>query len=273
MVAYNQYLYTSERNPVNFGTTQKKGVMEQQQRPSQSQDTPELATLVAELSKTTHSFMQETRASIQNLEVQVGQLSKRIPERPPNTLPNNTEINPREDCKALTMAKGAESKEVHAAEELKEEKARSTMEPEVPHPQKLQEETKDEQFTQFLENFKMLHINIPFVEVLEKMPPYMACMKDLLSEKKALKGDETVLEIQEAQTTRINLQMADKYLRQAYGLVENVVVKVEDLFLLVDFVILDMGEDTDDSIILGRPFLATGRALIDVEKGELVLRL
>ena len=37
--------------------------------------------------------------------------------------------------------------------------------------------------------------------------------------------------------------------------------------------ILDTGEDENASIILGRPFLATGRALIDVEVGELVLRV
>ncbi|XP_016168488.1 uncharacterized protein LOC107611032 [Arachis ipaensis] len=285
--------------------------------------------------------MQETRASIQNLEVQVGQFSKRIPERPPKTLPGDTEVNPREKCKALTMVKESEPKEVHVAEELKEEKAqekaRSTLlhsplvaqEPEVPHTQKLQEETKDDHFTQFLESFKKLHINIPFAEVMEKMPSYMAFMKGLLSDKKALKGDETVvltkecsaliqrklpkkmpdpgsflipctfgtitfekalcdlgssinliplsamkkLGIQEAQATRITLQTADNSLRQAFGLVENVLVQVGELFLPADFVILDMGENTDDSIILGRPFLATGRAIINVERGEMVLRL
>ncbi|XP_075483869.1 uncharacterized protein LOC142524029 [Primulina tabacum] len=41
----------------------------------------------------------------------------------------------------------------------------------------------------------------------------------------------------------------------------------------VDFVVLDMEEDREIPLILGRPFLATGRALIDVQKGELVLRL
>ncbi|XP_016165709.1 uncharacterized protein LOC107608428 [Arachis ipaensis] len=81
------------------------------------------------------------------------------------------------------------------------------------------------------------------------------------------------MKIQEAQPTRIALEMADKSLRQAHGLVENVLVKVRELFLPTDFVILDMGEDANDSIILGRPFLATRRALIDIEIGELVLRL
>jgi hypothetical protein len=40
-----------------------------------------------------------------------------------------------------------------------------------------------------------------------------------------------------------------------------------------DFVILDMEECVEVSVLLGRPFLATGRALIDVEMGDLMLRL
>ncbi|XP_016192664.1 uncharacterized protein LOC107633565 [Arachis ipaensis] len=153
-------------------------------------------------------------------------------------------------------------------------------EPKAPHHHKSQEETKDDQYSQFLEVFKKLHINISFAETLEKMHPYVAFMKGLLYEKKAFKGDKTVvlcdlgssinlmplsvmwkLKIQEAQPIRIALQMADKSLRQAHGIAKNVLVKVGELFLPTDFVILDMGEDANDSIILGRPFLATGRVI------------
>ncbi|KAL4314471.1 hypothetical protein AHAS_Ahas15G0088400 [Arachis hypogaea] len=81
------------------------------------------------------------------------------------------------------------------------------------------------------------------------------------------------LQIQEAQPTKISLQMGDKSMKPAYGLVDNILVKVGKFFLPTDFVILDTGEDENASIILGRPFLATGRALIDVEVGELVLRV
>ncbi|XP_025607947.1 uncharacterized protein [Arachis hypogaea] len=81
------------------------------------------------------------------------------------------------------------------------------------------------------------------------------------------------LGIQEVQPTRISLEWAEKSLKRAYGMVENVLVKVEDLYLPADFVILDTGEDKNDSIIIGRPFLATGKDLIDVKKGELFLRL
>ena len=40
-----------------------------------------------------------------------------------------------------------------------------------------------------------------------------------------------------------------------------------------DFIVLDTGKDKDEFIILGRPFLATARAVIDVDRGELVLQL
>jgi len=53
---------------------------------------------------------------------------------------------------------------------------------------------------------------------------------------------------------------------------EDVLVKVNDLLFPADFVILDMEEDDETPLLLGRPFLATGRALIDVEMGELILR-
>ena len=50
-------------------------------------------------------------------------------------------------------------------------------------------------------------------------------------------------------------------------------MKVDKFIFPADFIILDMGEDKKVPIILGRPFLATGRALIDVQKGELKLRV
>ena len=48
---------------------------------------------------------------------------------------------------------------------------------------------------------------------------------------------------------------------------------MEKFIFPIDFIILDMQEDKEVSIILGRPFLATGRAMIDVQKGELRLRV
>ncbi|XP_016168522.1 uncharacterized protein LOC107611070 [Arachis ipaensis] len=247
--------------------------------------------------KKTPEEAQELIDMIANNQYMVGQLSKRIPKTPSNTLPSNTEVNPKEECKALTMKAKAEPKE--------------------------------EQLARFLAILRKLQFNISFAEVLEKKLLYMACLDNATSEKTTLKGDELVvltkeysalvqkklplkmldpgsfltpctkgtitferalcdlgssinlmplsvmrkLRIQEVQHTRISLEMADRSLKRAYRMMENVLVKVEDLYLPTDFVILDTGEDKDNSIILGRPFLATARALIDVEKGERILRL
>ncbi|XP_057740192.1 uncharacterized protein LOC130957344 [Arachis stenosperma] len=81
------------------------------------------------------------------------------------------------------------------------------------------------------------------------------------------------LQINEIMPTDVVIRLADKTQKQAIGVVENVLLKVGKYFLPTDFVILDMEESHIQPILLGRPFLATARALIDVEKEELILRI
>ncbi|XP_072075050.1 uncharacterized protein [Arachis hypogaea] len=330
--------------------------------PNPREECKAITVISEQVASTKAQVIQETRASIRNLEVLVGQLSKKILEKSTSTFQEDTVVNPGEDCKAIQLRSGkVAGSETKANEELVKKEAPDEKKeevehappkradnpfpdsldtyptlpkapeykPKMPYPQRLQKETKDKQFPKFLEIFRKLQINIPFAKVLEQMPIYVKFMKELLSKKKRLKGDETVvltkecsaviqnnlprkmpdpgsfqipctigsttfekalcdlgasiilmplsvmkkLQIQEAQLTKIALQMADKSMKPAYGLVENILVKVGKFFLPADFVILDTGEDENASIILGRPFLATERALIDVEVGELVLRV
>ena len=63
----------------------------------------------------------------------------------------------------------------------------------------------------------------------------------------------------------------DRSLKQE--VIEDVLVKVDKFIFPNDFIVLDMEEDKEIPIILGRLFLATGRAMIDVKKGELKLRV
>ena len=65
--------------------------------------------------------------------------------------------------------------------------------------------------------------------------------------------------------------MADRSIAKPWGVIEDVFIKVDKFIYPVDFVVLDMGDDNEVPLILGRPFLATGRALIDVEAGCLTL--
>ena len=77
----------------------------------------------------------------------------------------------------------------------------------------------------------------------------------------------------EARPTTITLQLADRSLKPPRGVIEDVLVKVDKFIFPADFIVLDMEEDNEIPIILGRPFLATGRAMIDVQMGELKLRV
>ncbi|XP_062118595.1 uncharacterized protein LOC133832242 [Humulus lupulus] len=77
----------------------------------------------------------------------------------------------------------------------------------------------------------------------------------------------------EARPTTVTLQLADRSVKHPRGIIEDVLVKVDKFIFPADFIIFDMEEDMNVPIILGRPFLATGQALIEVQKGELKLRV
>jgi len=65
--------------------------------------------------------------------------------------------------------------------------------PTIPFPQRLKKKKKEKQFAKFLDVSKKLYINIPFAEDLEKMPCYAKFMKDLLSRKRKLQANETIM--------------------------------------------------------------------------------
>ena len=77
----------------------------------------------------------------------------------------------------------------------------------------------------------------------------------------------------EARPTTVTLQLVDRSLKHPWGVIEDVLVKVDKFILPADFIVLDMEEDKEIPIILGRQFLVTGRAMIDVQKRELKLRV
>ena len=81
------------------------------------------------------------------------------------------------------------------------------------------------------------------------------------------------LSLGELTPTTIILQMADRSMAQPEGIMEDVLVKVGKFIFPVDFVIMQMEEDTQVPLLMGRPFLATGAALVDIQKGELTLRV
>ncbi|GJU13696.1 DNA-directed DNA polymerase [Tanacetum coccineum] len=77
----------------------------------------------------------------------------------------------------------------------------------------------------------------------------------------------------EPRATRMSLELTNRSIQYPRGIIENVLIKVDKFILPIDFVILDMPEDSRVPIILGRPFLATARAMIDVFNKKITLRV
>ena len=71
----------------------------------------------------------------------------------------------------------------------------------------------------------------------------------------------------------MSLKMEDRLITQLDGIPEDVLVRVGKFIFLVDFVVINIEEDKQVPLMLGRPFLDTGVVLIDVKKGELTLRV
>ncbi|XP_060194973.1 uncharacterized protein LOC132624170 [Lycium barbarum] len=77
----------------------------------------------------------------------------------------------------------------------------------------------------------------------------------------------------EIKNISVSLQFADQSTKKTKGIIENILVRVDKFVFPVDFIILEMQQCPNEPIILGRPFLATGRTIIDVHQGQLILRV
>nr|GEX47297.1 reverse transcriptase domain-containing protein [Tanacetum cinerariifolium] len=80
------------------------------------------------------------------------------------------------------------------------------------------------------------------------------------------------LSLPELTPTWMTLELADRLITRPKGVAEDVFVKVEKFHFPIDFVVVDFEADPIVSLILGRSFLRTGRALIDVYGEEITLR-
>ncbi|GJS62731.1 putative nucleotidyltransferase, ribonuclease H [Tanacetum coccineum] len=165
----------------------------------------------------------------------------------------------------------------------------------------LKKEKEDGQQQKFLENLKQLHINTPFTEALSQMPKYAKFLKGLLSNKTRLEEACTVTMNERCSAVllnklpskekdpgsftipcnighlHINNTLADlganRSIQYPQGIEKNILIKIDNFILPIDFLILDMREDSKIPIILGRPFLETDQAMIDVFNKKITLRV
>ncbi|CAN6697914.1 unnamed protein product [Malus baccata var. baccata] len=229
---------------------------------------------IEKLANMTTQEIQNLQATVKNMEKQMGQIALQVSGRAPGTFPSQTEPNPRggADCKVVRVLHSDKSfdnrnencvQNSRVASQPKtdsgnvEKSANSkdyeqslnssgngayivedrVYEPPMPYPERLKPKVKDQQLTDFMKTLS----------------------------KRLGQG--------EIKPTSVILQLADRSVAYPRGIIEDLIIKVDNLYLPADFVILDMDEDMQTPIILVRPFMATARTLIDVEAGTLTLRV
>ncbi|XP_070039549.1 uncharacterized protein [Nicotiana tomentosiformis] len=80
-------------------------------------------------------------------------------------------------------------------------------------------------------------------------------------------------EIGEIRSAPISLQLADRTTIIPEGIVDDVLVRVDKFVFPVDFIVLNMEENKDVPLIIGRPFLAIGGAILNIYERRLMLRV
>ncbi|XP_059289837.1 uncharacterized protein LOC132043348, partial [Lycium ferocissimum] len=176
-------------------------------------------------------------------------------------------------------------------------------------PQRLVKKKEDTKFEKFYDQLKQLSLNFPFLDAIKDMPSFSKYLKDLMTKKKLVQhetGDLGAFTIScsvgyhnfaralcdnEASINLMPLaiykqsslgmprpstmrsQIANRSIKRPVEVEDDVLIRVGKFMLPADFVILDYAVNRDIPIILGRPFLATGRALMDSEKNEVKFRV
>nr|GFA45949.1 reverse transcriptase domain-containing protein [Tanacetum cinerariifolium] len=182
------------------------------------------------------------------------------------TLPGNTVTNPKEDLKGITTRSGVAYQGPTIPTPSKVAKQRTepvvapdstpmpNLKPSIPYPSRRDNERRhdqaNEQIEKFYEIFKEMSFEISFTDALMLMPKFASTLKAIIGNKEKLS------------------EMARTPMNEHY-----VKVKVGMFHFPADFVVVDSKPDPRVPLILGRCFLKTSRALIDVHKGELTLRI
>ncbi|GKC21001.1 putative reverse transcriptase domain-containing protein [Tanacetum coccineum] len=216
----------------------------------------ENSNLIKEIRASTDAAIRNQRASIKTLEIQIGQMSKVLQERGFRSLPNSTEANPRDQVKSISNTIEADSCPIRRIGSFQYAISTGqnrtllyeTRQTTIPFPCRLNgyycEKRRDHMDHNSWNLTLKLHIStIPYPE------------------RKKTQGVSLYLAL---------LIMTVKYPK---GITKNVLVGTGKFLFLVDFIILDMPKDIKVPLILGRPFLSTARAKIDVYKRKITLRV
>nr|GEX93614.1 hypothetical protein [Tanacetum cinerariifolium] len=215
-----------------------------------------------------------------------------------SSLPSNTIQNPKGEAKAITTRSGMSYKEPpipppgveqqEPIEETTDTELPSTEDIQPPLQKKKLREKDDILATKFIEIFRDLHFELIF---LKKLPEKLGDLGRFLIPCDFSEFDNCLaladlgasinlmplsiwkkLRLPTLNDTKMVLELADRTISKPTGVAENVFVKVGKFYFLADFVVLDFVADPRVSLILGRPFLSTAHAIINVYEREIIIR-
>nr|GEV89077.1 reverse transcriptase domain-containing protein [Tanacetum cinerariifolium] len=182
---------------------------------------------------------------------------------------------------------------------------KTLLKPNIPYPSRLNDQKLREKATnqmeKFFQIFQDLHFDISFADALILMTKFASTIKSLLTNKDKL-FELAKIPLNENCSAMLlkklpkklgdpgkflipcdfsgmnvfhalsDLKLADRSITHPKGVVEDVFIKVRKFHFLTDFVVVDFEADPRVPLILGRSFLRTDRALIDVYGEEITLR-
>ncbi|RVW33161.1 hypothetical protein CK203_094850 [Vitis vinifera] len=170
-----------------------------------------------------------------------------------------------------------------------------------PFPQALHGKKGIRNASEILEVLRQVKVNIPLLDMIKQVPTYAKFLKDLLQRSgksyhfshdwRKGSGESFVrlgasvnllpysvykqLGLGELKPTTITLSLADRSVKIPRGVIEDVLVQVDNFYYPVDFIVLDTDPTVKEAnlvpIILGRPFLATSNAIINCRNGLMQL--
>ncbi|XP_070032539.1 uncharacterized protein [Nicotiana tomentosiformis] len=117
-------------------------------------------------------------------------------------------------------------------------------------------------YAKFLKEILSNNLKVEETSNVKLIKHCSAIMQNKLPQKK-LKGEIGVI-----RSIPVSLQLADQTTIIPEGIVEEVLVRVDKFVFPVDLILVNMEENKEVPLILGRPFLASGRAILDIQESS-----
>nr|XP_033511226.1 uncharacterized protein LOC108944582 [Nicotiana tomentosiformis] len=279
----------------------KQNFQQYQQQPQRAHQ-QSLENLMYKFIKAIDEKVESQHSVIKNLEIQVSQLATLVSGQTQGALPSNIEKNPKEYLKSISLRSGKSLDDLYADREEKPQEVEKVNEDilkqlyiNIPFTDALMQMPSYAKFLKEILSSKRKLEDVSVVKLTEKCS---AILKNKLPQKLGDPGSFTIpctmggahfekvlcdsgasinlmpfsifrkLELGKMKDTGVSLQLADQSTNRPKGIIENILVRVDKFVFPIDFIVLEMEENTEVPLILGRPFLATGRLIIDVHQGQ-----